>query len=108
MLIYAAIRLTGLALTAVALRHGNYRVVHWSLLHWLGSADGHHYMAIAAHGYTYPAGQLARAAVFSWFPGYPALIDAVAWLPGVTLLAAGLTVTAVAGLATAWAWSSWA
>jgi hypothetical protein len=71
MLIYAAIRLTGLALTAVALRHGNYRVVHWSLLHWLGSADGHHYMAIAAHGYTYPAGQLARAAVFSWFPGYP-------------------------------------
>jgi hypothetical protein len=61
MLIYAAIRLTGLALTAVALRHGNYRVVHWSLLHWLGSADGHHYMAIAAHGYTYPAGRPAGA-----------------------------------------------
>jgi Mannosyltransferase (PIG-V) len=102
MLIYAGIRVTGVALTAVALRHGSFRIVHWSLMRWLGSADGGHYLFIAAHGYTYPAGQLAHASVFSWFPGYPAFIDAIAWLPGVSLIAAALIVTAVAGLAAAW------
>jgi hypothetical protein len=102
MLIYAGIRVIGLVIMAVALRHGKFAIVHWSLLHLLGSADGNHYMAIAAHGYIYPAGRLAHASVFSWFPGYPALIDTVAWLPGVTLLAAGLVVTAIAGLAAAW------
>jgi hypothetical protein len=102
MAIYAGIRLAGLAMTAFALRRGNYAIVHWSVLHWLGSADGNHYMAIAAHGYTYPAGQLAHASVFSWFPGYPALIDTLAWLPGVSLIAAALVVTSVAGLAAAW------
>jgi len=106
MLIYAGIRVAGVALTAVALRHGNFRIVHWSLMRWLGSADGGHYLAIAAHGYTYPAGQLAHASVFSWFPGYPALIDAIAWLPGVSLIAAGLVVTALAGLAAAWGLST--
>jgi len=66
------------------------------------SSDGGHYQAIAAHGYTYPAGQLAHASVFSWFPGYPAVIDSIAWLPGVTIVAAGLAVTAVSGLVAAW------
>jgi hypothetical protein len=106
MLIYAGIRAAGVALTAVALRSGNFRIVHWSLMRWLGSADGGHYLAIAAHGYTYPAGQLAHASVFSWFPGYPALIDAIAWLPGVSLIAAGLAVTTLAGLAAAWGLST--
>ena len=102
MLIYAGIRLLGVAITAFMLGHGKYRLRHWSLVQWMGSSDGHHYAAIAAHGYAYPAGQLAHASVFSWFPGYPALIDAIAWLPGVTVVAAGLAVTAVAGLAAAW------
>jgi hypothetical protein len=102
MLIYAGIRVLSAAIAAFLLGHGKYRLYGWSLVHWMRSSDGGHYAAIAAHGYTYPAGQLAHASVFSWFPGYPAVIDAIAWLPGVTIVAAGLVVTAVAGLAAAW------
>ena len=100
-LIFAGIRLLGVAVAAFMLRHGNYRLRHWSLVRWMEAADGGHYRAIAIHGYAYPAGQLDHASVFSWFPGYPALIDAVAWLPGVTVVAAGIAVTAIAGLAAA-------
>jgi hypothetical protein len=102
MLIYAGIRVLSVAVATFLLGHGKYRPYGWSLVHWMRSSDGGHYAAIAAHGYTYPAGQLAHASVFSWFPGYPAVIDAIAWLPGVTIVAAGLVVTAVAGLAAAW------
>jgi hypothetical protein len=102
MLIFAGIRLLGVAVAAFLLGHDKYRLVHWSLVRWMKSSDGGHYSAIAAHGYTYPAGQLAHASVFSWFPGYPAVIDSIAWLPGVTIVAAGLIVTAVAGLVAAW------
>jgi hypothetical protein len=102
MLIYAAIRAFSVAIAAYLLGHGAYRLRGWSLVRWMRSSDGGHYQAIAAHGYTYPAGQLAHASVFSWFPGYPAVIDSIAWLPGVTIVAAGLAVTAVAGLAAAW------
>ena len=102
MLIYAGIRVLSVAIAAFLLGHGKYQLVHWSLVRWMRSSDGGHYTAIAAHGYAYPAGQLAHASVFSWFPGYPALIDCIAWLPGVTIVTAGLVVTAVAGLAAAW------
>jgi hypothetical protein len=102
MLIFAGIRLLGVAVAAFLLGHGKYRLLHWSLVRWMKSSDGGHYSAIAAHGYTYPAGQLAHASVFSWFPGYPAVIDSITWLPGVTIVAAGLIVTAAAGLAAAW------
>jgi Mannosyltransferase (PIG-V) len=102
MLIFAGIRVIGVAVAALMLRHGRYELRHWSLVRWMRAADGGHYLAIAAHGYTYPPGQLAHASVFAWFPGYPAVIDSVAWLPGVGLVAAGIVVTAVAGLAAAW------
>ena len=101
-LIFAGIRVLGVAVAAFMLQHGHYAMRHWSLVRWMEAADGGHYRAIAVHGYTYPAGQLAHASVFSWFPGYPAVIDSIAWLPGVTVVAAGLVVTAVAGLAAAW------
>ena len=101
-LIFAGIRVLSVAIAAFMLTHGRYRLVHWSLVRWMRSSDGGHYWSIAAHGYTYPAGQLAHASVFSWFPGYPAVIDCIAWLPGVTIVGAGLLVTAVAGLAAAW------
>ena len=101
-LIYAGLRLLGVAITALMLQHGQYGLRHWSLIRWMRSSDGGHYTAIAAHGYTYPAGDLAHASVFSWFPGYPAVIDSIAWLPGITIVAAGLVVTAAAGLAAAW------
>src|SRR6266566_3037662 len=102
MLIYAGIRLVSVAIVAIVLGHGQYRLLGWSLVRWMRSSDGGHYRAIAEHGYTYPAGQLAHASVLSWFPGYPAVIDSIAWLPGVTIVVAGLIVTAVAGLASAW------
>ncbi len=102
MLTFAGIRILGVAVTIFLLGHGKYQLRHWSLIRWMKSSDGGHYGAIAAHGYTYPAGQLAHASVFSWFPGYPAVIDSIAWLPGVTIAAAGLVVVAVAGLAAAW------
>ena len=102
MLTFAGIRVLGVAVTIFLLGHGKYQLRHWSLIRWMKSSDGGHYWAIAAHGYTYPAGQLAHASVFSWFPGYPAVIDSIAWLPGVTIVAAGLVVVAVAGLAAAW------
>jgi len=102
MLIYAGLRLLNVALTAIALRHGIYATRHRSLLQYLRSGDGGHYWTIAAHGYSYPAGQLAHAQAFAFFPGYPFLIDTLAWLPGITIVIAGLTVTALSGLAAAW------
>jgi hypothetical protein len=101
-LIYAGIRLLSVGIAALLLGHGKYQSRHWSLIRFLRSSDGGHYRDIAAHGYAYPPGQLAHASVFSWFPGYPALIDSLAWLPFVTIVAAGLVVTAVAGMAAAW------
>src|SRR5512146_217883 len=102
MLIYAVIRLVSVVLAAFMLGQGKYRLRGWSLVRWMRSSDGGHYRAIAAHGYSYPPGQLAHASVFSWFPGYPTAIDSLAWLPWITIVAAGLIVTAAAGLAAAW------
>ena len=101
-LIYAGIRLVSVAIVAIMLGHGRYRLRGWSLIRWMRSSDGGHYRAIAGHGYTYPVGQLAHASVFSWFPGYPAVIDSIAWLPWITIVTAGLIVTGVAGMAAAW------
>ena len=101
-IIFAGIRVLSVAIAAFLLRQGTFSDRHWSLVRWMRAADGGHYLAIAAHGYTYPAGQLAHASVFSFFPAYPAAMYSISWLPGVTLVGAGLAVTAVAGLAAAW------
>jgi hypothetical protein len=101
-IIFAGIRVLSVAIGAFALRHGKYSDRHWSVVRWMRAADGGHYLTIAAHGYTYPPGQLAHASGFSFFPAYPAAMNCLAWLPGVTLVGAGLAVTAIAGLAAAW------
>jgi len=101
-IIFAGIRVFSVAIAAFLLRQGTFNDRHWSLVRWMRAADGGHYLAIAAHGYAYPAGQLAHASVFSFFPAYPAAMYSIAWLPGVTLVGAGLAVTAIAGLAAAW------
>ena len=101
-IIFAGIRVFSVAIAAFLLRQGTFNDRHWSLVRWMRAADGGHYLAIAAHGYAYPAGQLAHASVFSFFPAYPAAIVSIAWLPGITLVGAGLVVTAIAGLAAAW------
>jgi hypothetical protein len=100
--IFAGIRVLSVAVAAFALRQGKFSDRHWSVVGWMKAADGRHYLAIAAHGYTYPHGQLAHASVFSFFPAYPAAMSSLARLPGVSLVGAGLAVTAIAGLAAAW------
>ena len=101
-IIYAGIRVLSVAIAWFVLRQGKFSDRHWSVVRWARAADGGHYLAIAAHGYTYPPGQLAHASVFSFFPAYPAAMTALARLPGVTLVGAGLAVTAIAGLAAGW------
>jgi len=100
--IYAGIRLLSLLTTAFLLRHGEYRQRGVSLAQWITGGDGAYYRAIAAHGYQYQPGQAAHAAVFSLFPGYPAAIDSLVWLPGVSIALAGFAVTILAGMAAAW------
>ena len=47
-------------------------------------------------------GNLRHDVMFAWFPGYPAAIDTLSWIPGVGADRAALTVTLAAGLAAAW------
>ncbi|MPZ64616.1 MAG: hypothetical protein GEU83_03545 [Pseudonocardiaceae bacterium] len=75
----------------------------------LASWDGEWFLALAGGGYDGVSPEFADA--FGWrtpdtplafFPGYPALVAAVAGLPGVTRLAAALGVTVVAGVVCAY------
>ena len=88
MLIFAGIRLLGVAVAAFMLRHGKYELRHWSLVRWMRGRwrplPGH------CRAWLYlSARPMAHASVFAWFPGYPAVMNSVAWLPGVSLVAAG-------------------
>jgi len=94
-LIYAAIRLLGLAVAGFLLPRGRFRGIHKSLWSLLRSWDGVRYLFIAARGYP-------RTANIVWFPGYPAVIRAADWIPGVGLVRASVAVTIVSGLAAAW------
>jgi Mannosyltransferase (PIG-V) len=94
-LTFAGIRLIGLAVAAFLLRHGRFRQLHASLPDLLRSWDAGRYLLIAAHGYP-------QAANIVWFPGYPAAIRALDWIPGISPVRAGLAVTTAAGLAAAW------
>src|SRR5689334_8887918 len=100
--VYAGIRVFDLMVTAFMLQHGRFRKSHVSLARFLTSGDGRWYQAIAAHGYQYDPSQLAHSRILSFLPGYPAAIDALAWLPGVSIVLAGFAVTILAGLAAAW------
>jgi hypothetical protein len=103
-MIYAGIRLFSLVLTAFLLRHGKFRQHGIPLKNWIGGGDGGAYEYIANHGYQYQhqGGLLAHAFVLSFFPGYPAAIDSLHWIPGVGTGLAGLAVTLLAGMAAAW------
>ena len=94
-LIFAGIRLLGLAVAAFLLPRGKFRVLHFSLQKLLWSWDASRYLFIAVHGYP-------RHSNIVWYPGYPAAIRAVTWIPGISPLEAGLAITIAAGLAAAW------
>jgi Mannosyltransferase (PIG-V) len=100
-LVYAAIRLVSVAVAWLLLPRGKFRRLGWSLRDWGTAFDGKHYLRIADHGYAHALG-LVHASSYAWFPGYPAAIDALAWLPWVGAATAGMAVTIAAGLVAAW------
>ncbi len=100
--VYLGIRVLGLLFAAFLLRHGAFRRAHGSLEQWITEGDGSFYRAIAAHGYDHGLIQLTHGSVLAFLPGYPAAIDSLAWLPGVSIALAGFAITVLAGLAAAW------
>jgi hypothetical protein len=100
--IFASIRLLALGVSAFLLPRGKFHTLHFSLWHLIASWDSPRYLHIAAHGYSYVPGNLRLDVIFAWFPGYPAAIDSLSWIPGVGTDRAALTVTIAAGLAAAW------
>jgi hypothetical protein len=103
---YGAIRLIGFGVMAWMAPYVTWKGHHRSLAYLTGIWDGAAYQRIALHGYDLAMRQdpaLWRHAVdLAWFPGYPATIDALRWLPGLTVSGAGLVVTLIAGFAAAW------
>jgi len=100
--VYLGVRVLGLLFAAFLLRHGAYRQAHGSLGLWTTEGDGSFYRAIAAHWYDHGLIQLTHGSVLAFLPGYPAAIDSLAWLPGVSVALAGFAITVLAGLAAAW------
>jgi hypothetical protein len=100
--IFASIRLLALGVSAFLLPRGTFQTLHYSLWHLIASWDSASYLTIAARGYSYVPGDLRHDVIFAWFPGYPAAIDTLSWIPGVGADRAALTVTVAAGLAAAW------
>ena len=99
--VYLGVRVLGLLFTAFLLRHGAYWRAHGSLEWWTTAGDGSFYRAIAAHWYDHGLIQLTHGSVLAFLPGYPAAIDSLAWLPGVSVALAGFAITVLAGLAAA-------
>ncbi len=100
-LVFAGIRVVSLATAVFLLPRGKVHELHYSLQHLIVSWDSGFYLGIAVHGYPHEPGNIRYEAIFAWFPGYPAAIHAIAWLPGVGPVRAGLGVTVAAGLAAA-------
>jgi hypothetical protein len=100
--IFASIRLLALGVSAFLLPRGKFHTLHYSLWHLIASWDSGRFLHIAAHGYSYVPGNLRLDVIFAWFPGYPAAIDTLSWIPGVGADGAALSVTIAAGLAAAW------
>jgi hypothetical protein len=100
--IFAAIRILAVGVSVFLLPRGKFRTLHYSLWHLIASWDSGRYLSIAAHGYSYVPGDLRHDVIFAWFPGYPAAIDALSWIPGAGTDRAALIVTVAAGLAAAW------
>src|SRR5436305_6198245 len=101
-LIYAAVHVLTLAVAAFLLHYGRFRAMHWSLAHLVVSWDSGRFLYIAAHGYAYVPGYQHPESIFASYPGYPLVIDTIAWVPGIGLKGAGFAVTIAAGLAAAW------
>jgi len=98
MAVYAATRIVSVWTFGLLLPlrsfHGLRSAGIWAFL--TSDSDAAWYSKIAQHGY-----QLSAPGTFHFFPGYPAAIDAIAWIPGMGIARAGIVVTAISGLAAA-------
>ena len=94
-LIFAGIRVLSLVTAAFLLPRGKFRELRCSLPQLIRAWDSGRYLNIAVHGYHHHSNLV-------WFPGYPAAIRVIAWIPGVSPVVAGLGVTIAAGVAAAW------
>lgn len=101
--VFVAVRLVGvLILAGIGAAHGR------SLVDTLNSWDGHWYLRIAATGYSALSagvdanGHTAVDTTMAFFPGYSIMIDLLAALTNLAPVAAGLLISAVAGIAAAY------
>lgn len=97
--VYVATRIISLWTFGLLLPLHDFRVIRlnggiWPYVTY--SSDAGWYMTIAQHGY-----QASDIATLHFYPGYPAAISAIAWIPGMGVARAGIVVTAIAGLAAA-------
>jgi len=101
--VYVVVRAVGLAfLYWYAHVHGS--SISYALTKW----DGHWFLGIAEHGYHGVSANLVDAfghrtdaTALAFFPGYPLLVAAVAWLPWVSVFGAALGVNVVGGVVAA-------
>jgi hypothetical protein len=82
-------------------------VAHVSFTHALAKSDGQWYIGIAQRGYAHgvtsrPDGTPVNNNL-AFFPAYPLLLRAVAALPGMTPVHAGVAISVLAAVAAAWA-----
>jgi hypothetical protein len=97
--VYAATRIVSVWVFALLLPQPGFRAIRraggiWAYL--TRSSDAGWYSVIAEHGYPHSA-----PGTFHFYPGYPAAIDTIAWIPGMGIARAGIVVTAIAGLVAA-------
>ncbi len=99
MAVYAATRIISVWAFWLLLTQRGFRAIRRSGGIWIyltRSSDAGWYSGIAEHGYQHSA-----PGTFHFFPGYPAAIDTIAWIPGMGIARAGIVVTAIAGLVAA-------
>jgi hypothetical protein len=99
MAVYAGTRIISLLTFWLLLPQRGFRAIRrsWGIWSYLTrSSDAGWYSRIAEHGYQHSA-----PGSFHFFPGYPAAIDTIAWIPGMGIARAGIVVTAIAGLVAA-------
>ena len=98
MAVYAATRIISVCTIAPLLPFRGFRHIRpggiWIYL--TRDSDAAWYSSIAQHGY-----RASAPGTFHFYPGYPAAIDSIAWIPGMGTARAGIVVTAVAGLVAA-------
>lgn len=99
MAVYAAIRIISVLTIVFLLPYRSFRPLraHGGLWNYLTtSSDAGWYATIAEHGY-----RASAPGTFHFYPGYPAAMDAIAWIPGMGVARAGIVVTVIAGFVAA-------